>query len=156
MRCAPLTDEDLDAVADLWTRGWVDGHLGHVPDALVKLRNFESFRSRLQDHKAHTQVAFQDGAVAGFFILDANELDQFYVAAEARGTGLAAQLMQAAQAALLAAGHTSAWLACTVGNDRAARFYTKMGWHNRGVERFEAFTENGPFALDVWRFEKAL
>ena len=34
----PAIDGDVDAVARIWHAGWVDGHLGRVPDALVEHR----------------------------------------------------------------------------------------------------------------------
>ncbi len=156
MRLAPLTETDLEAAADLWTRGWADGHLGIVPDALVPLRSFESFRARLWEHRADTTLAFEGDRLLGFFLLIGDALDQFYVAPEARGTGVATDLMRAAEAALAEAGHESAWLGCTVGNARAARFYDKMGWQNVGTETYEAFTHDGPFPVEIWRFEKTL
>jgi len=47
-----------------------------------------------------------------------------------------------------------AWLACAIGNDRAARFYEKHGWHRAGVMVNQLETRNGIFPLDVWRHEK--
>lgn len=48
------------------------------------------------------------------------------------------------------------WLACAIGNDRAARFYEKNGWRRAGTIINEADTERGPFPLEVWRYEKPL
>jgi hypothetical protein len=49
-----------------------------------------------------------------------------------------------------------AWLACAVGNMRAARFYEKSGWHRAGTFVMLSETSNGPFPVDQWRFEKRL
>jgi hypothetical protein len=49
-----------------------------------------------------------------------------------------------------------AWLACAIGNDRAARFYEKSGWCRVGVVTYEAETSAGTFPLQVWRYEKRL
>ena len=49
-----------------------------------------------------------------------------------------------------------AWLACAIGNDRAARFYEKCGWTRMGTMINEAETSRGPFSLEVWRYEKQL
>ncbi len=49
-----------------------------------------------------------------------------------------------------------AWLACAVGNTRAARFYEKSGWRNAGTFVMMTDTSNGPFPVDQWRFEKRL
>ena len=38
--------EDAERVAEIWSSGWRDGHLGLVPDELVEARTEESFRTR--------------------------------------------------------------------------------------------------------------
>jgi GNAT superfamily N-acetyltransferase len=89
-------------------------------------------------------------------MLKGDELYQLYVSALARGTGVAAALIADAEARLRAGGVQLAWLGCAIGNDRAARFYEKSGWHRVGtvVERLE--TSSGEFPLEVWRYEKSL
>ena len=57
---------------------------------------------------------------------------------------------------MLAQGVARAWLACAMGNNRAARFYEKCEWENVGISTEHMETSEGPFALDVWRFEKTL
>jgi ribosomal protein S18 acetylase RimI-like enzyme len=85
-----------------------------------------------------------------------DELYQLFVSAEARGTGVAAALVADAEARLFEAGVKTAWLACAIGNERAARFYEKCGWHRVGTMINHAETSNGTFALEVWRYEKPL
>jgi ribosomal protein S18 acetylase RimI-like enzyme len=87
-------------------------------------------------------------------MLKGDELYQFFVARAVRGSGFAASLMTGAEAELARRGIAIAWLACAVGNDRAARFYEKCGWRNarRQVNRLE--TEKGVFEVDHWRYEK--
>ena len=152
----PFTPADLPATAALWHDGWHDAHAAICPASLTRLRTVESFADRLARHAATTRVARLDGRIAGFFTLKDDELYQFFVAAPARGSGLAAALMQAAEDALRDTGLTRAWLACTVGNTRAARFYEKSGWTRATTEPFTTETSDGPYTLDVWRYEKAL
>jgi ribosomal protein S18 acetylase RimI-like enzyme len=83
-------------------------------------------------------------------------LYQLYVAPQARGSGVAAALIADAEQRLARSGVTTAWLACAIGNDRAARFYQKSGWRLTGTLRYVAETSEGPFPLDVWRYEKDL
>jgi hypothetical protein len=49
-----------------------------------------------------------------------------------------------------------AWLACAIGNERAARFYEKRGWHRAGTMINHLVTAEGEFHLEVWRYEKHL
>jgi ribosomal protein S18 acetylase RimI-like enzyme len=72
----------------------------------------------------------------------------------ARGSGLAASLIAEAEALLAARGVGSAWLACAVGNDRAARFYEKSGWSNARTMANRLETADGVFEMPVWRYEK--
>jgi len=84
------------------------------------------------------------------------ELSQLFVSAEAHGSGVAAALIADAEARLAEHGVETAWLACAIGNDRAARFYEKSGWRLAGTAVNTAETSSGPFPLEVWRYEKRL
>jgi GNAT superfamily N-acetyltransferase len=145
-------EADLDALAQLWFDGWHDAHAALLPD-LGRWRTFESFRGRLREALADLRVAERHGIVVGFTLLKGDELDQFYVSAPARGTDVAPALMADALARLGAAGFATAWLACAIGNVRAARFYEKAGWRFAGVMTSRLPTPEGPFSLDVWRYE---
>jgi hypothetical protein len=64
--------------------------------------------------------------------------------------------MTDAETRLAKGGFNIAWLACAIGNDRAARFYEKSGWRRVGVVAYQAETSVGTFPLEVWRYEKNL
>ncbi len=149
-------ESDLDQLARVWFDGWRDAHLSIVPAALVRLRTLDSFRDRLRAALATVRVAVAGGTTAGFVMLKPDEIYQFYVAAERRGTGMAAALMRDAEAQLAAQGTTTAWLSCAIGNHRAARFYEKSGWRKVRVMVDLTETSEGPFALETSRYEKVL
>jgi len=65
-------------------------------------------------------------------------------------------LIADAEARLAARGVETAWLACAIGNERAAKFYEKRGWRRAGTMVNHAETSAGPFPLEVWRYEKSL
>jgi RimJ/RimL family protein N-acetyltransferase len=65
-------------------------------------------------------------------------------------------LIADAEARLSKAGIVTAWLACAIGNDRAAKFYEKSGWRRVGTMMNDAETSIGSFPLEVWRYEKSL
>ena len=85
-----------------------------------------------------------------------DELYELYVAASARGTGAAAALITDAEAQMATRGIRNAWLACAVGNVRAARLYEKRGWRKDALITVESETSEGPFPLPVRRYEKEL
>jgi GNAT superfamily N-acetyltransferase len=139
----PAEPGDAAAVAEIWQAGWRDGHLGHVPDALAEVRTDESFRVRAAARLADTTVAVVDGAVAGFVMIDEDEVEQVYVSARNRGTGIAGALLREAERQVAAAGHAEAWLAVVAGNERARRFYEREGWRDAGPFAYEARVEDG-------------
>jgi GNAT superfamily N-acetyltransferase len=147
---------EIDHLATLWYDGWHETHAALVPPELTRLRTRESFRERLVRALPHIRVAGPPGAPVGFSVLKGDELYQLFVAPSVRGAGVAAALIADAEARLAARGVKTAWLACAIGNDRAARFYEKSGWRRAGTIVDEVDTSAGPYALEVWRYEKPL
>ena len=60
------------------------------------------------------------------------EVEQVYVAAGHRGSGVARLLLAEAERLVAAGGHPRAWLAVVAGNERARRFYAREGWTDEG------------------------
>jgi GNAT superfamily N-acetyltransferase len=148
----PATAADAEAVAQIWLEGWRDGHLGHVPAALVEARPPESFPERSADRVADTTVATVDGEVAGFTMVAGDEVEQIYVSRAHRGSGIAADLLDDARRAIGAAGHSAAWLAVARGNARARRFYERCGWTDEGPFDYAAATDSGSTPVPCHRF----
>jgi GNAT superfamily N-acetyltransferase len=139
----PAESGDAAAVAEIWQSGWRDGHLGNVPDELVRVRTDESFRLRAADRVGDTTVAVVDGEVAGFIMVAGDEAEQVYVAAAHRGKGVADALLAEAERQVRENGHELAWLAVVSGNARARAFYERMGWRDDGGFDYEAAVEDG-------------
>ncbi len=156
----PASPQDADDVAEIWHLGWQDGHLGLVPQELVDVRTEESFRGRAASRIADTTVASVDGAVAGFVMVVGDEVEQVYVSARHRGTGVAALLMAEAERQVRANGHPKAWLAVVAGNARARSFYERSGWHDEGpfdyAAAIAAAAESGTIAVPCHRYTKVL
>lgn len=144
------------ALAHLWYDGWQDAHAAILPEALTRVRTFESFWERMAAGLDEVRVVGPVGAPLGFYMLKSDELYQLYVSAQARGAGVAAALIADAERRLRERGTDTAWLGCAIGNERAARFYEKSGWHRVGTFLSRLETIEGPFELTVWRYEKRL
>lgn len=129
----PATESDAAAVAEIWFSGWLEAHVGAVPDELIEHRTEESFGVRALENVPLTSVAEVDGAVAGFVTVWKDEVEQVYLAAEHRGGGIATALLREAERLVAANGHTSAWLAVVGPNTRARRFYARSGWVDDGL-----------------------
>jgi GNAT superfamily N-acetyltransferase len=146
--------QEVDALARIWYDGWKDAHTGIVPPELKRIRTEESFTERMRAALPSVRVAGPSGAPVGFHMLKDDELYQLYVSAGARGSGVAAALIADAEARLADAGFETGWLACAIGNDRAARFYEKSGWRRVGNMMNPLETPDGVLNLEVWRYEK--
>lgn len=79
-------ESDFDVICSIWHRGWRDAHLGHVPAALYRHRRLDDFRELVPAQLDTTTVATVDGRVVGFVTVHADEIEQLYVDAAARGT----------------------------------------------------------------------
>ena len=150
------THADAPAIADIWHAGWPDGHLGHVPEELVAVRTEESFRQRAAERVAVTVVAEVGGTVAGFTMVVDDEVEQVYVSADHRGSGVADALLREAERLVGAAGHRTAWLAVVAGNARARRFYDRNGWSDGGLFDHRAPVGDGSIIVPAHRYVKDL
>ena len=150
----PATPDDAPAVAEIWYHGFRDGHLGNVPDEFVAVRTEESFGPRAAKRVDDTVLAIEDGAVAGFIMVVEDEVEQVYVSARHRGSGVAAILLAEAERLVKAKGHERAWLAVAPGNTRARRFYERNGWTDEGLFDYPAQTETGPISVPCHRYVK--
>jgi putative acetyltransferase len=151
----PATNADMGPVADLWHEGWHDGHAGHVPDGLTAARTLTAFHERTPPRVAETTVAVGEaGELLGFVMVVDDEVEQVFVAQEARGTGTAADLLAEAERQVFASGHEEAWLAVVAGNARARRFYEKHGWHDTGDLPYEVVAGGQTFVSPCRRYAK--
>lgn len=156
MDVRPAEAAELDALAQIWHEGWHEAHAAIVAPELTALRTVDNFRHRLEKDLPDVSVAGPVGAPLGFCMIKKDELYQLYVSAASRQAGVASALIADGEARLLAAGVRNAWLACAIGNDRAAHFYEKRGWRRAGVIPNRVETSKGEYVLDVWRYEKKL
>lgn len=156
MKMRAATEADVDELTHIWHDGWHDAHARIVSPELVARRTLQSFRQRICADVSAVRILETLGSIGGFSMLRDDELYQLYVAESFRGSGAAAVLMTDAEARLAERGVEVAWLACAIGNDRAARFYEKCRWTRTGTIITDSDTPSGPFPLTVWRYEKRL
>jgi GNAT superfamily N-acetyltransferase len=156
MTVRPAQSADLAPLARLWWQGWRDAHVPIVPKALSARRTLDSFIDRMAVALPHVRTLGPVGQPLGFHLIKGDELHQLYVDEEARGAGIATMLMVDAEDRFLDAGVSTPWLACAIGNARAARFYQKAGWALTRTQTVPTEIPAGFFPLKIWRYEKAL
>lgn len=156
MKVRTAERHEIDALATLWYESWQDAHAEILPAELARVRTLENLRERLGELWTDMRVIGDVGHPLGLSITKGDELNQLYVSREARGQGAAQKLIAEVEERLAASGIVTAWLACAIGNTRAARFYEKSGWHLARTFTNELDLPSGKFSLDVWRYEKQL
>jgi putative acetyltransferase len=130
------TLDDLEAVHALYMHEEVVPYLGHDPMPLLE------FRTIMDEWVASKcfHVVEQNGLVRGFYRLTRHAgrarhvayLGTFAVAPEARGTGLAAAIIDGVLTRLRAEGVRRLELMLEADNPRALRFYEKQGFEFEG------------------------
>lgn len=146
---------DIEAIAQVWHEAWGDGHTGNVPARLHAYRKLEHFRERVPQRITNTTVAVIETRIIGFVTVHNDELEQIFVAKQARGTEAASKLLAHAEKQI-AQQHAVAWLAVVEGNQRAQAFYKRKGWQDKGPLQYKAETANGPLTIPTHRYEKPL
>ena len=145
--------DDLHDVVRIWHEGWVDAHVGHVPDALLPHRQHAHFMQLAQTRLDTMWVAVVDDVIAGFVVVKRDEVEQLYVDRARRGTGVAVALLRKAETVIRLGGHGRAWLAVVAGNARARAFYERLGWRDAGAMSNQALTAAGTLPVPTRRYE---
>jgi putative acetyltransferase len=104
----------------------------------------DDVRRRWREFPGNVLAAELDGDVVGVAAVDDCWLEGFYVLPERWGTGIAAELHDAALAELADCPEIRLWT--LEENHRARRFYEKRGWRLNGETRVVPFPPN---PLDV-------
>lgn len=147
---------EIEALAKIWYEGWQDAHAAILPAEWRQVRTLASFRERLRANLPDLRTAGAIDSPQGFCIVKGDELHQLFVSAQSRGQGVAAALVADAEVRIRDTGAKVAWLACAIGNDRAARFYERCGWQRTGTMILPLDIPAGESQLEVWRYEKCL
>ena len=110
------TEAEIGRLAAIWHQGWHEAHAAILPPQLTRIRTLDRFRDRIRAALPAVRVIGPPGEPEGFAMVQGDELYQLFVAAGARGSGVAAALVADAEARLAAARVEVAWLSWDIGN----------------------------------------
>jgi ribosomal protein S18 acetylase RimI-like enzyme len=147
---------DVPSLAALYHSVWHETHSAFMPVQEVARRTLPFFVMRMSDLLQTTIVEERDTSIAGFASWSGDLLGQIYVAAAFRGSSLATDLMLASEREMVRQGIRNAELHCVVGNDRARRFYERLGWKHSGEILEKVAGPNGDADVSFWRMRKRL
>ncbi len=148
-------EADVPALARVWNESWHAGHAALDPEA-AKHRDLPYFQARIGSNLAHIVVAVEGQGIVGFSGWEDDGIGQLFVLPTHFGRQVAAGLLHTVEEVLAKEGHTTIWLHCREGNERARAFYEKHGW--RIVRTFDdqIGTHIGFMPTRAWHMEKRL
>jgi GNAT superfamily N-acetyltransferase len=144
--------KDARAIAGVHVASWRAAYPGLLPDEILAGLSVEArereWREWLAEggERQHTLVAERGGAPIAFCTLrlpsadegereDVGEIPALYVDPRHFATGAGTVLIEAGLEAMRERGHREAILWMLDGNERAAAFYERRGWHRDGGRR---------------------
>jgi GNAT superfamily N-acetyltransferase len=136
---------DLDRVTEIKVASWRDTYSALLPPAILapfldQAAQLEYLRRAHGDPGTLLLVAERDGqGVIGFALTHTDAqpdpwLESLHVLARHRSRGTGAALVRATASRLLLLGHRTMRLGVVAGNDRAMRFYERLGADHIGHE----------------------
>ncbi len=160
------TSDDARTIAEIHVASWQEGYRGQLPDGFLKSLSIDARQARwaqsLRDG-AGVLLAEQAGEAVGFVMFGPSRDDDaptncaeiwaLYVHPSAWSTGVGRKLHDGALAALAAEGSTAAALWVLHSNDRARRFYARLGWHLDGAAKV---VERPGVTLSAVRYKRAV
>jgi L-amino acid N-acyltransferase YncA len=145
MRVRDAIAEDAGRIAEIHVRAWQSAYRGIMPDGVLDALSVEKRRAlwvgELANSTRRTLVVEVDETVVGWLAfgpcrdLDAKstaEVYGIYLEPEFVGRGLGRLLWSSACEAMAADGHSEFVVWVLVANERARRFYERMGGRSDG------------------------
>ncbi|WBL80461.1 GNAT family N-acetyltransferase [Bradyrhizobium xenonodulans] len=143
-------------MAALYHAVWHETHAPFMPHAEIIHRSMEFFMGRITALSHSTLVTELNEEVVAFSAWRGQLLGQLFVAMQHRGTCVASSLLTAAETEMAREGIADAELHCVVGNERARRFYERMGWHHKADIMEQVAGEHEQIGVPFWCMTKTL
>lgn len=156
MKIRHAQPSDLALVADIQTESWQDAYADVFPaDYLVNQlsQNLKRHWNEMEIRPEDLVLVAEDDVVVGFIAIWCRPdpmIDNLHVKPARRSQKLGSALMQAAARHLIQQGHKSAYLWVVQSNQRAIRFYEKLGGVRTGLADLDLFGQAVPCLKIEW------
>ena len=133
MLIRPATSVDSQAIAAVQTESWRDTYSDNLPEKYLAgplVRDLEHHWRKWDVESNDLVLVADDDGVVGFLAIWCRPepyIDNLHVKPSRRSTGLGASLMRSAARELIQRGHVTAYLWVVESNERAIRFYERLG-----------------------------
>ena len=129
----PAIAADFEAIAAVQTESWQDTYRNNLPEEYLCgpiVDDLKDHWSKLTIETKDVVLVADDNGVVGFIAIWCRPdpyIDNLHVKPSHRSMGLGALLMKSAARKLIQQGHKTAYLWVVESNERAIRFYTRLG-----------------------------
>jgi GNAT superfamily N-acetyltransferase len=147
---------DVSRVAALYHDVWHETQAPFMPVEESKQRTLTFFVERMSALLATTVVEVRSRSIVGFAAWSGNVVGQIFVAKAFRGMNVGPVLMARAEREMVGQGIIEAELHCVAGNERARRFYERLGWACQGEMLEPVLGRGGEVGVAFWRMAKTL
>ena len=133
MRIRHATEADFPEIAAVHIQSWRDAYLGVLPAEFLGdplEQEFTRYWYDIEIQNDDTVMVAEEGSLAGFIAIWCRPepyIDNLHVLPSFRSKNIGSALMRSAAQKLITQGHTTAYLWVFESNDKAIRFYDRLG-----------------------------
>ncbi|MAG95190.1 MAG: GNAT family N-acetyltransferase [Alphaproteobacteria bacterium] len=157
MRIRSATPSDRTAIAAVHTASWQTAYRGTLPDEYLDNKAGDEIRrswSGIEFSSEDVVLVAEDEQVVGFIAVWCKPdpfIDNLHVFPEQMSKGIGRKLMRAAAQELERLGHSTAYLWVFASNERAIRFYERLGGVRAVLENKDVLGHIIPSFKIEWR-----
>lgn len=144
----PITKDDINDIAEIYTDNWKSTYKDILPDSFLQSMTYEHSREKwfsyIQKEKQGAFVALDDNNIIGFSAYKPYEdiekcllLDSLHVKHSTQGSGMGRKLIFTIGKYAYDNGYEKMSICIVKGNDRAEGIYTHLG-----AKHFKDFTDD--------------
>ena len=132
----PARPDDLDALIEVGRRAWLSAFAQTAPFGLIaRWASSDVTVEHYTRYWPDMHVLEEESRILGLVQPARDEINGLWVHPAYQGTGAGTALLRGGERLIREAGHTTAWLHCSVMNPRALGFYLHRGYVETGRDK---------------------